>query len=210
MLEWPKARNIRTELSPPVVYKGCELRYSSESRTNCGPWSLVFKTTFLLELVGSRFPIIPSSYYECTNSRARWPLLVQYWRTCPFAGLFHHQWRSVRTSRRAVSRQITRTHASLSTYFVLVHRDREIDLEFTIQKCEILRSESRLYVEVGVVSMTSGFTRDWLKRPEEMIDATFKRHSWDKLWPSLTSIHPVCMKRPYRERFHAYQCSCEL
>ncbi len=59
----------------------------------------------------------------------------------------------VPVSRRVFSRQLMQTHEALSIGVVLVQHARETRQERAINTCQILRSELRLYIKVGVVNV---------------------------------------------------------
>ncbi len=52
-----------------------------------------------------------------------------------------------------VPRQLTQTHAALNICVVLVQHARETGQESAINTYEILRSELRLYIKVGVMNL---------------------------------------------------------
>ncbi len=56
-------------------------------------------------------------------------------------------------STRVVSRQLMQTHEALNIRVVLVQHARETGQESAINTCEILGSELRLYIKVGVVNV---------------------------------------------------------
>ncbi len=149
------------------------------------------KTSFPFELAWprflakmSRFPIIPSSLpgISAATSEQDGPL---YRRTCSFAGLLSAWmtilYRSVGAFSRANS---CRLHEALNIRVVLVEHARETRQESAIDICEILRSELRLYIKVGVVNLhrqeSRPSARSGLQSTKEVMDATLKSHSWVK------------------------------
>ncbi len=60
----------------------------------------------------------------------------------------------VPVSRRVFSRQFMETHEALNIRVVLVQHIRETREESSINTCEILRLELRVYIEVAVRSCT--------------------------------------------------------
>ncbi len=79
-------------------------------------------------------------------------------------------------SRRVVSRELMQTHEGLNIRVVFVQHTSETREESAINTCEILRSELRLYVEVGVVNVhrheSRPSARSRLQSTKEVMDAT--------------------------------------
>ncbi len=73
------------------------------------------------------------------------------------------------------------THKALNICAVLVQHARETRQESAIDTCEILGSELRLYIKVGVVNVHRQESRPspWsgLQSTKEVMDATLKSHS---------------------------------
>ncbi len=84
-------------------------------------------------------------------------------------------------SRRVVSRQLMQTHEALNIRVVLVEHARETREKRAINTCEILGSELRLYIKVGVVNVHRQESRPstWsrLQSTKEVMDATLKSHN---------------------------------